>query len=414
MPDPAPSRPSTLAPFRTKSFRFQWPADLATSWAFEMEVLILGWYVLVETQSVLLLTLFGSLQYGGTLIAPMFGVLGDRMGHRNLLCAMRGYYALLALALMALAFTGAIGPVPVFVIATLNGLVRHSDLVMRGALIAETVPQELMMGALSLSRITQDSARVVGALTGAGMFAAFGMGLTYSAIFVLYASSLALTLGVTRRTKAEAEAPPASPWRDLASATGYVWNTPALLAAMAMAFLVNVFAFPLSSGLLPYVANDVYGTDQTGLSFLVASFSTGALIGSLALSHSGHALRPGPMMILFGASWHAALLAFAHTGSLVAGVALLGIAGFVQSLCMVPLTLLILRGSTAAMRGRVMGLRMLAVYGLPLGLLAAGPLIELYGFAATASAYAVLGLAFVVAIGVYWRASLWTAETRIT
>ena len=50
-------RDSLLAPFRVRSFRFQWPADLATSWAFEMETLILGWYVLTETGSVLLLTI---------------------------------------------------------------------------------------------------------------------------------------------------------------------------------------------------------------------------------------------------------------------------------------------------------------------------------------------------------------------
>src|SRR3954453_16948321 len=52
------ARPSALAPFRIRNYRFQWPADLLTSWAFEMETLILGWYVLVETGSVLLLTLF--------------------------------------------------------------------------------------------------------------------------------------------------------------------------------------------------------------------------------------------------------------------------------------------------------------------------------------------------------------------
>ena len=36
-------RHSALAPFRIRSYRFQWPADLLTSWAFEMEALILGW-----------------------------------------------------------------------------------------------------------------------------------------------------------------------------------------------------------------------------------------------------------------------------------------------------------------------------------------------------------------------------------
>ncbi|HTP96695.1 MAG TPA: hypothetical protein VMK05_12660, partial [Burkholderiales bacterium] len=92
-----------LTPFRVRSFRFQWPADLATSWAFEMETLILGWYVLVETGSVLLLTLFASLLYLGTLIAPMFGVVGDRIGHRAVLCAMRAFYAVLAATLMTFA-----------------------------------------------------------------------------------------------------------------------------------------------------------------------------------------------------------------------------------------------------------------------------------------------------------------------
>jgi hypothetical protein len=91
-----PASHSALAPFRVRNYRFQWPADLLTSWAFEMETLILGWYVLVETGSVLLLTLFASLGYVGTLVAPMFGVVGDRIGHGHLLAMMRATYALLA------------------------------------------------------------------------------------------------------------------------------------------------------------------------------------------------------------------------------------------------------------------------------------------------------------------------------
>jgi len=63
-------RSSALAPFAVRSFRFLWPANIATSWAFEMETLILGWYVLVETKSVFLLTVFASLQWFGTLISP--------------------------------------------------------------------------------------------------------------------------------------------------------------------------------------------------------------------------------------------------------------------------------------------------------------------------------------------------------
>ena len=112
------ARPSALAPFRIRNYRFQWPADLLTSWAFEMETLILGWYVLVETGSVLLLTLFAALTYVGTLIAPMFGVAGDRIGHRNLLAAMRMIYVALATTLMVLSFTGTLNPVYVFIVVS--------------------------------------------------------------------------------------------------------------------------------------------------------------------------------------------------------------------------------------------------------------------------------------------------------
>jgi hypothetical protein len=52
-------RSALLARFQVRSFRFQYPADLLTSWGGEMENLILGWHILVATGSVL--TLFASL-----------------------------------------------------------------------------------------------------------------------------------------------------------------------------------------------------------------------------------------------------------------------------------------------------------------------------------------------------------------
>src|SRR5438105_6737578 len=106
-PAPRRRRFSMLAPFGVRGFRFQWPADLLTSWAFEMETIILGWYVLVETGSVLWLTAFGASQYLGTLIAPLYGVVGDRLGHKSLLLGMRAAYAVFASILLLLAFVHA-------------------------------------------------------------------------------------------------------------------------------------------------------------------------------------------------------------------------------------------------------------------------------------------------------------------
>ena len=89
-------------PFATRSFRYQWPADLCTAWALEMETLILGWYVLVESGSVVQLTIFGALMYGGTLLSPLLGTVGDRLGLRRVLAAMRASYALLAGVILVL------------------------------------------------------------------------------------------------------------------------------------------------------------------------------------------------------------------------------------------------------------------------------------------------------------------------
>ena len=146
------ARPSALAPFRIKNYRFQWPSDLLTSAAFEMETIILGWYVLVQTGSVLLLTLFASLNYTGTLIAPLFGVLGDRVGHRDLLAAMRASYAVLAATLLTLALSGYLNATCVLVIAAFMGLVRPSDLGVRGALNADIMPQDQLISSIEIGR----------------------------------------------------------------------------------------------------------------------------------------------------------------------------------------------------------------------------------------------------------------------
>ena len=410
-------RVSALAPFRVRSFRFQWPADLATSWGFEMETLILGWYVLVETQSVLLLTWFASLQYIGTLLAPMFGVAGHRIGNKILLCAMRGAYATLAASLMTLAFMGVLNPVHVFVIAALMGLVRPSDQVMRYALIGETIPAGQLMAATSVSRTTQDSARVLGALTGAGLFVALGMGPAYAVIACLYSTSFFLTrrVGAARPVSAPAGettviSSRSSPWRDLKEAAAYIRNTPALLAAMYLAFLVNLTAFPLVMGLLPYVAKEIYHTDQTGLGYLVASFAFGALLGSIALSRYGSFMPPARMMLIFIALWYAMMAIFAQMESIVGGILALIFTGCAQSLGMVPMSAMLLRTSADHLRGRVMGIRMMAVYGVPLGLLTAGPLIARFGYPSTATLYCAIGLTCTLLIALRWRSHLWRLE----
>jgi predicted MFS family arabinose efflux permease len=406
------ARPAALAPFRIRNYRFQWPADLLTSWAFEMETLILGWYVLVETGSVLLLTLFASLSYGGTLIAPMFGVVGDRIGHRDLLAMMRATYAVLAATLMTLALTGCLTSLYVFIIVAIMGLVRPSDLGVRGALVANIMPHNYLIGAISISRTTMDTARIAGALSGAGLFASLGMGPAYIAIVSLYVTSTLLTLCVVAPSKPHPIDEMAdgalrrSPLRDLKEGLAYVWTSPRMRSAIWIAFLANLTAYPLSNGLLPYIARDIYGTNQTGLGYLSASFAVGSLCGSIALSVIG-GVRVARLMIAATVVWYATLMVFAQMQTVPAAIACLMLAGFSQSLCMISIAVILMRTASEHFRGRVMGVRMMVIYSLPLGLLAAGSLIDEIGFAATGTLYAAAGLTLMLAIVLHWRADLW-------
>ncbi len=402
---------TALAPFRVRSFRFQWPADLATSWAFDMEALILGWYVLAATGSVQQLVIFGALAWLGSLFSPFFGVLGDRIGVRTLLCATRGAYALLAAVLMVLTLSDTLAPWHVFAISAIAGLMRASDMAMRHVLVGQTMRPELLMGALGISRTTSDTARIAAALAGTGGVVLIGMGPAYVVVTALYVTAFLLSLGVAgpspRAAGGKVNAAAANAIADLKQAVQYVWTNPDLLGAFSMAFLVNLLAFPFFLGLLPYVAKDVYGIGQSGLGYLAAAFASGALAGSLVVGAGRVRLRAGRVMLWSGAAWFVAILLFGQTREIAVGLALLFVAGFVQSFCMTPLAAVMLRGSSDEMRGRVMGMRMLAIWGLPLGLLAAGPIIARFGYSASTLIYAGLGLAATIAIGYRWRRALW-------
>ena len=370
-----------------------------------MEALILGWYVFATTGSVQLLVVVGALAWLGSLFSPFFGIAGDRIGVRRLLCLTRGGYALLAALMAALTLGGWLEPWHVLVVAGIAGLMKPSDMAMRHVLVGHTIPPESLMGALAVSRTTSDTARIFGAIAGTGGVALIGMGPAYAVVSAIYVGAFLLSLGVAPVHAAQAHA--AKVLAGLKEGVRYVWDKPDLLGAFSVAFLVNFLAYPFFLGLLPYVAKDVYAIGQSGLGWLAGSFAVGALAGSLVVSANRMLLRAARVMLLSTALWFLGIVLFGQIRSPAAGIGLLFAVGFVQSFCMTPLAAVMLRASSEDMRGRVMGIRMLAIWGLPLGLVAAGPLIASVGFSATTLLYAGLGLAASAGIALRWRRTLW-------
>ena len=386
---------SPLAALKIRSFRFQWTADAMTTWGSEMETLILGWYILVATDSPFLVGVLAALRMSGTLLAPLVGVLADRMSRKTLLVFVRIGAGSSALSLLILASLDVLQPWHVFAIASISGLIRPADNVIRQSLIADTVPRELLMNASGLARTTQDTARIVGALLGATLLSRLGLGWAYLGVTSFYVFSVLFVMGISP-IRSSVSVVHANPISEMKQGVKYMIESPVIKPLMFLAFIVNLLAFPLTNGLLPVVARDVYGHNENGLALMVAVFALGALAGSLTMAAFVNSRRPERFMMVTMVSWYVLLILFAQTDSNMLGLPLLALIGASISFCMISMSVVLMTFAKIEMRGRVMGIRMLAVYGLPMGLVAGGWLIEQYGVPVALTGYAATGLVITV------------------
>jgi hypothetical protein len=205
---------------------------------------------------------------------------------------------------------------------------------------------------------------------------------------------------------------PEGAYATLRSGARYMWHSQPIKAIMFLAFLVNLTAFPLTNGLMPVVARDVFRGGPDVLALLLSATSIGALAGSFSLVARSRLPRPELTMTACIVVWHGLLLAFAPLG--VAGatsgwgftlcLAVLAAYGAATSGAMVTMSTVLLGTAQTEFRGRVMGVRMMAVYGLPLGLLLGGYLSEQFGVPHTLTLLAVLGLALTAGAALRWPA----------
>jgi MFS family permease len=393
---------------RIRSFRYQWAADTFGTWASEMETLLLGWYVLVDTGSPFLVGLVGALRFGGTLLAPLYGVFADRSDRKTLLIAVRAFQLLLAAAVAVLALAGELRPWHAFVISGLGGLIRNGENVIRQSLLADGVPPTALLNAVGLSRITQDLAKILGSVVGAALLSRFGMGTAYLAVTMCYLFSTTLVMGIAveKHTRRSTE----GAYANLRSGVRYMWRSEPIKAIMFLAFLVNLTAFPLSNGLMPVVARDVFGGGPEVLALLLSAISIGALAGSFGLVAVPRLPHPERIMVVSIVLWHALLLATAALGSTAAAstaifilcLGFLAAFGATMSGSMVTMSTVLLGTAETEYRGRVMGVRMMAVYGLPMGLLLGGYLSEQIGVLQTLIVLGLVGLALTAWSAFHW------------
>ena len=395
-------RGGILDAFQVRSFRFQWPSDGLTIWAFEMETLVLGWYILAATDSPALVGLIGTLRFGGTLFGPIYGALTDKFNRRLLLITDRALLAVIALGFAVLALSGALQPWHAFVLAFLTGIVRNLDNVVRQALLADVVPARSLSNALALSRGVMDISRIIGALLGGALLSALGIGEAYVAIVLLYAGSSLISVGIV--LKSQTVKMDDSGWlTNLKGGFSYMRRDQAILGPLVLAFLVNLTLFPTVNGLMPVVAREIYDKGPNGLAVMQMAPGIGALIGSVWLAAHAQTSTPMRRMMIGIVLWHLSMLVFAVMGLWLAALVTLVVYGTTQSLAMISMSTTLLHASPAEYRGRVMGVRSLAVYGLPMGLLISGVIAEWLGIRTALAINSIVGLGGTALAAVVWR-----------
>ena len=135
------------------------------------------------------------------------------------------------------------------------------------------------------------------------------------------------------------------------------------------------------------------GLDAAGLGLLISAFGIGAVAGSIFLSLFPNLKNVGKLLILSVVVWHGSMAAFGASTSFPVSLAILGVTGFAFSSTLVMIMIPIWRTAMPEYRGRIIGLRVLAIYASAFGSLNSGGLAGLFSPALAAYVSAGLGIA---------------------
>ena len=360
-----------------------------------------GWLVLLLTNSPALLGLAGAVSGIPTLfLAPVAGVLADRLDRRRMLIITNASGALIGLTLAVLTTTGVVAYWHILALAFLGGLVFTVQLPAAQAVVSTIVPRQAIGNAVALNSAQYNFLRIL-APAAAGLFIAAGslqLGFWVNALALGIAAFITSTLAIPS-TRA-ADRAQAALWTDLKDGIRYVMRNRLLIVLVLMPavpalFVLNYLTF------IPLYARDILATGAAGIGFLTGAIGIGALVGALSLA----TLRPsggsGRLIVGAMAIVGVSLATFAVSRSLPISMLALTLIGTFQVQFYSTTNTLIQVLVPARLRGRVLSLYTLTSIGLiPVANLAGGALAEIIGVETVLAAGGILTVIIAVAVAV--------------
>jgi MFS family permease len=371
-----------LAAMRHPNYRRYWFGQIGSLIGVWMQSVALPWLVLQLGGSALQLGLVMACLFGPSMIvAPLGGVLADRVDKRRTLIVVNAVAMLQAASLFGLVITGVVEIWHVFLLAVVAGVVGAVEMPVRQAFVAELVPRRDLVSAVALSSTSFNLSRVVGPAIAGVTIAAFGVASNFGVNAISYLSVIIGLLRIDPDRMHGVARPERFPTirASLAEGLRYARATPTVLWPLVLLGGVAALAMNFQT-LLPLFTRSALGMDAGGYGAIYAAMGAGSLLGSLGLAFVGGQRLLGRLIIGGGAAFLALAFALGFVRTPGPAFALVIGIGLASMLMVNTINVTIQNSVPDALRGRVMALYVTVFAGsAPIGGLFAGALAEAFG-----------------------------------
>lgn len=330
-------------------------------------------------------------------LSPFGGALADRFDRRVLMVSLAAIQLSLSLVLALVALDDTPNRVLLVLIVAGIGCAGAVNGPTANALLPSLVPRTDLQPAIALNSVSMNTSRVAGPLLG-GVVGSLGGA---SAVFVVNALTYLFVIWALLSVRVDFS--PAGRSGDgpieqlrvgLRAARSDRIITRVLVTISALSLCSLVFIYQM-----PFLAGEQLGLTEWRFNLLFASFATGAALGAMSMGSflSAHD-RARTTRVALGV-FAIALAVFGTTRIVPVAFVTVFVLGAAYFVIVTALSTTLQMRVPDAVRGRVMGLWMMAWAGLvPLGGLIAGPIIDAVGISAVLVFGALVAAVLAVAI----------------
>jgi MFS family permease len=345
-----------------------------------MQNIALAWYVVELTHSAVAVGFLAFCRFAPfTVFGLVSGVVADRFDNRRLVMVTQTASMVVALALTALAFSGAEIVWLAYTLAAAAGTALVFDAPGRHALTFQMVGREELPNAIALNASLFNGSRVIGPAAAGVIIAAFGVGVCFAINAVSFLAVLTSLWLMRQEELVKVDRPDEHPsvLRSVREGLGYARRSPRVRLVLAMTTVVSTVGFNFHV-LVPVLASETLDSGPRTFGILSACFGAGALTGALLAAALGRASWKALLAGVGGFS--VALLALAPVQTVVLAAALLFVVGVCFTMWTANSQSVLQLSAPDHLRGRVLSLYLFAFAGLaPLGGLLAGWLSDVGG-----------------------------------